>query len=189
MADETAGPDVRIEPWTAADLALLCEVNTPAMTRHLGGPETDEQIARRHRRYLDGEGAAQMFRVVLLPEGAAVGTTGFWETTWRGEPVHEAGWGVLPAYQGRGIATAAVRAVIAAARAEGRHHALHAFPAVANAASNAVCRKAGFTLVGECEVEYPKGHLIRAHEWRVEPAPAPPGTDPLSAADRGWRAP
>ncbi|GGU54717.1 N-acetyltransferase GCN5 [Streptomyces albospinus] len=189
MAYETAGPDVRIEPWTAADLTLLHEANTPAMTQHLGGPEADEQIARRHRRYLEGEGAGQMFRVVLLPEGAAVGTTGFWETTWRGEPVFEAGWSVLPAYQGRGVATAAARAVVAAARAEGCHLALHAFPSVANAASNSVCRSAGFALVGECEVEYPKGHLIRAHEWRVAPPPAPPAAGPLSAADRGWRAP
>ncbi|WP_052230468.1 GNAT family N-acetyltransferase [Streptomyces sp. CT34] len=189
MTHETAEPDVRIEPWTVADLSLLHEANTPAMTRHLGGPETDEQIAMRHRRYLDGEGAGQMFRVVLLPEGAAVGTTGFWETTWRGEQVYEAGWSVLPSYQGRGIATAAACAVIAAARAEGRRRTLHAFPSVANAASNAVCRKAGFALVGECEVEYPKGHLIRAHEWRVEPAAAPSGVGPLSAADRRWRAP
>ncbi|MEV0720876.1 GNAT family protein, partial [Asanoa sp. NPDC050611] len=62
--------------------------------------------------------------------------------------------------------SAAVRAVIDAARADGRHQRLHAFPSVANAPSNAVCRKAGFTLVGETDFEYPPGHIMRSNNWR-----------------------
>ncbi|MFJ5674971.1 GNAT family N-acetyltransferase [Streptomyces sp. NPDC093097] len=166
-APRVAASDVRIEPWAADGLDLLRRANAPEMTRHLGGPETAEQLARRHRRYLDDEGPGRMYRIVLLPAGEAVGTVGFWEAQWRGAPVYEAGWGVLPDVQGRGVAVAAVRQVLAAAAAEGRHRIVHAFPSVANAASNAVCRKAGFTLVGACEVEYPKGHLIRANEWRA----------------------
>ncbi|GGW91654.1 GNAT family N-acetyltransferase [Streptomyces noursei] len=162
-----AAPRVRIEPWTDGGLDLLRRANAPEMTRHLGGPETEEQVARRHRRYLAGEGPGRMYRVLLLPEGEAVGTVGFWEPQWRGEAVYEAGWGVLPGFQGRGIAVAAVRQVLVEAAAEGRHRTVHAFPSVANAASNAVCRKAGFTLRGECDVEYPKGHFIQANEWRT----------------------
>ncbi|UQA95336.1 GNAT family N-acetyltransferase [Streptomyces halobius] len=171
MTHRTA-PQVGIEPWTAADLGLLRRANTPEMTEHVGGPEAEEQVLARHRRYLELDGPGRMFRIVLPPEdgpeGAVVGSIGFWELTWKGETVYETGWGVLPQFQGRGIAVAAARKVIAAARVEGRHGSLHAFPSVAHNASNTVCRKAGFVLVGECAFEYPKGRLMRSNEWRVD---------------------
>ncbi len=43
-----------------------------------------------------------------------------------------------------------------------------AYPKVDNAASNAICRKAGFELRGEVDFEYPKGHPIRCHDWRFD---------------------
>jgi hypothetical protein len=39
---------------------------------------------------------------------------------------------------------------------------------VKNAAPNAICRKAGFTLGGEVEVGNPKGSLMRCNDWRLE---------------------
>ncbi|MFJ9611330.1 GNAT family N-acetyltransferase [Kitasatospora sp. NPDC101176] len=161
---------VLIEPWTDTDLALLRRVNTPEMKRHVGGPETDEQLLVRHRRYLDfvPSGLGCMYRIVLLPEGEAVGTVGYGTRTWRGETVHEMGWNVLPGHQGRGIAVAAARAAVAAARREGAHRHLHAFPSVDNPASNAVCAKAGFTLLGETDFEFPPGRFMRSHDWRVD---------------------
>ncbi|MER6050870.1 GNAT family N-acetyltransferase [Streptomyces sp. NPDC001793] len=161
------GAGVRIEPWTEAGFDLLRKANAPEMTRHLGGPETAEQLIRRHRRYLDAEGPGRMYRILLLPDGEAVGTVGFWQREWQGATVYETGWGVLPGFQGRGIATTAVRQVLSAAAAEGLRRTVHAFPSVANTASNALCRKAGFTLGGERELEYPKGHLIRVNDWWV----------------------
>ena len=158
-------PDVRIEPWGEGDHDLLRRTNAPEMTRYLGGPETEEQLLARHRRYVAGN---DMYRVVLLPGGDVVGSVGFWEREWRGGTVYAAGWGVLPEFQGRGIAAAAARAVIAAARAEGRHRELHAYPKIDNAPSNAVCRRAGFTLFGEFDFEYPKGNPIRCNDWCVE---------------------
>jgi RimJ/RimL family protein N-acetyltransferase len=77
-------------------------------------------------------------------------------------PVYESGWNVLPEFQGRGVAIAAVRAVIAAAREDGRNRWLHAFPSVANAGSNAVCRKAGFTLVGDTDLSTRRGSSYAA---------------------------
>ena len=44
---------------------------------------------------------------------------------------------------------------------------VQAFPARANAASNAICRGVGFTLVGPCEVEYPPGSMLAANDWRI----------------------
>jgi hypothetical protein len=43
---------------------------------------------------------------------------------------------------------------------------------VDHAASNAVCRKAGFTLLGACDFEYPKGTFIQSNDWVVELAAA-----------------
>jgi RimJ/RimL family protein N-acetyltransferase len=162
-------PAIRLEPWTQADLSLLHEANTPEMTAHLGGPETEDKLLYRHRRYLrqDDPGAGLMFAVVL-PDGQRAGIVGYWERTWRNELVYETGWNVMPAFQGRGIATAAARAIAGRARAQYRHRHLHAFPAAGHAASNAICRKAGFTLCGETDFEYPPGTLMRCNDWRLE---------------------
>ncbi|MDX3077921.1 GNAT family N-acetyltransferase [Streptomyces sp. MI02-7b] len=163
--------EVRIEPWGQEDLALLRRTNAPAMMTHLGGPETEEQLLARHWRYLlqGGEERGGMFRIVLPPTGEPVGTIGFWERTWRGETVYETGWSVLPEYQGRGIAVAAGREIIGLAMtAEGGPRSLHAYPKVDNPPSNAICRRLGFTLVGECDFEYPAGNPIRCNDWRLE---------------------
>ncbi|KPC64968.1 GNAT family N-acetyltransferase [Streptomyces chattanoogensis] len=189
MTRGTGAPRVRIEEWTADDIDLLHRLNTPEMTEHLGGPETEAQVVARHGRYLGLDGTGQMFRVVLTEGdgtggavgdeggdgatgdgagGTLVGSVGYWELSWRGERAYETGWGVLPEFQGRGIAAAAAREVIAVARVKGRHRYLHAFPSVAHAASNAVARKAGFGFREECEIEYPKGRRMRANNWRVK---------------------
>ncbi|WP_328583117.1 GNAT family N-acetyltransferase [Streptomyces sp. NBC_00370] len=173
---EIKAPRVRLDPWSEGDLDLLRGMNAPELMAHLGGPETDEQVLKRHRRYVelsaDRTGKGRMFRVVLLPgDGEAeqpVGTVGFWEQTWNGEAVYESGWGVLTAYHGRGIAPAATTAVVHEARTAGKHRFLHAFPSVDNAPSNAVCRKAGFTLRGEVDFEYPVGHPMRCNNWRLD---------------------
>ncbi|MFF8600816.1 GNAT family N-acetyltransferase [Streptomyces sp. NPDC015232] len=175
-----AGAGVRLVPWSDADAGLLRAVNAPELMDHLGGPETEEQLVARQRRYVELSAAADrpgcVFRVEVLPEGRAAGSIGFWETSWEGEPVYETGWTVLPGFQGRGVATAATLAVIAKARAEGRFGALLAFPSVDNAPSNAVCRKAGFTLLGERDFEYPPGRPMRCNAWRLDLAPgAAPG--------------
>lgn len=163
-------PLVTIEPWTDADLDLLWRLNTPEVWAHLGGPETEDKVLERHARYLDvgPPGTGRMFTVRLPEEGATVGNIGYWEREWEGAQVYETGWNVLPEFQGRGIATAAARAVIDAARAERRHRRLHAYPAVDNLASNAICRKVGFTFVAEREFEFPKGNPMRCNDWRYD---------------------
>jgi RimJ/RimL family protein N-acetyltransferase len=170
MADHANGAHVQIEPWTDADLELLRRINTPEMKKHVGGPETEEQVLIRHQRYLNfvPEGKGCMFRIILLPERRAAGTIGYAERTWQQEKVYEMGWNVLPPFQGRGIAAAAATAAAARARAERKHRYLHAFPSVDNPASDAVCRKAGFSLIGECDFEYPPGSLMRSNDWRLD---------------------
>lgn len=162
---------VHIVDWGDGDLPLLeALLGDPAMTEHIGGPESPEKLAERQGRYerLAESGAGRMFKIVDDATGAAVGSVGYWEKTWRGEEVYETGWSVLPAFQGRGIAAAATAQAVAAARAERRHRFLHAFPSVANAPSNAICRKLGFTLLGEHDFEYPPGTVMRCNDWRLD---------------------
>ncbi|MGW2206382.1 GNAT family N-acetyltransferase [Streptomyces sp. NPDC001774] len=167
-----AASPVRLEPWSEGDFELLTAMNAPELMEHLGGPETDEALAKRHRRYVDlstaRTSAGRMFRIVLLPEEIAVGGIGFWEQAEDGEPVYETGWTVLPGHQGRGVATAATRLVAELARAEHTHRFLHAFPSTENGPSNAVCRKAGFELLGARDLEYPPGRPMRCNDWRLD---------------------
>lgn len=162
---------VRIEPWGTGDLALLEKLmGDPVMMEHLGGPESHEKILDRQSRYeaLTDPSETQMYRIVVAATGEAVGSVGYWEREWRGDVVYEAGWSVLPAFQGRGIAGAATALVVAKVRAAGKHRYLHAFPSVDNPPSNALCRKLGFTLLGACEFEYPPGHIMRCNDWRLD---------------------
>ncbi|WP_406107451.1 GNAT family N-acetyltransferase; N-acetyltransferase [Micromonospora globbae] len=173
---------VRIAPWSEDDLDLLRRLNAPEIRAHTGGPETDAQVLARHERYVrfGDTGQGCMFTVVL-PGGVKAGSVGYWEREWRDEQVYELGWAVLPEHQGRGLATEAVRAVVAVARDRRTRRWAHAYPSVDNPASNAVCRKAGFTLLGETEFEYPPGHLMRSNDWRLDLA-APVGSGSTPAA-------
>jgi RimJ/RimL family protein N-acetyltransferase len=66
------------------------------------------------------------------------------------------------------VASAATRLAAVHAATHGRHRYAHAYPKATHAASNAVCRKAGFELLGEVDFEYPKGNQIRCHDWRLD---------------------
>ena len=78
------------------------------------------------------------------------------------------GWFVIPEYQGRGVASAATSLAIDRMRAERKHESVHAFPSIENDASNALCKKLGFTFVKEVDFEYPPGHYMRANDWRLD---------------------
>ena len=158
---------MRLEPWTERDLPLLEQLlGDPAMTEHLGGPESPEKLAERLERY--AQPGSVMYKIVDEATGEALGSVGFWEREWRDEQVFETGWSVLPAFQGRGVAGGATAEAMALAAADGRHRFVHAFPSVDNAPSNAICRKLGFELLGPVEFEYPKGHFMTCNDWRLE---------------------
>jgi RimJ/RimL family protein N-acetyltransferase len=159
--------NLRLEPWGRGDLPLLEKVlGDPRMMRYVGGPENPESIANRQTGY-EREDSRQ-FKIVDEAIGAAVGWVGYWELTWRNEQVFEIGWSVLPDFQGHGVGTVAAGQVIALAEAERRHRFLHAFPSIDNVPSNAICRKLGFTLLEECEFEYPAGTFMQVNDWAVD---------------------
>ncbi len=160
---------IALLPWSIDDRPILEKtVGNPAMMEHLGGIETADQIVARHKRYLDTSEDGGMFTISLPADPIIVGTVGFWETTWQGERIYEAGWMVFPDYGGRGIATEAACAIAMRAKAQRTHRFLHAFPSVSNTASNMVCERAGFANLGECAFEYPKGRFTKCNDWRVD---------------------
>jgi len=169
MAD--GGGGVRIEPWAAGDLPLLRRLlGDPLMTVYLGGPEGEAKLIDRQARYeqIGDAGAGGMFKIIDPATGEAVGSVGYWEKAWRDAQIYETGWMVLREFQGRGMAGLGTAAVIAAARNERKHRFLHAFPSTENLASNAICRKLGFTLLEACEFEYPPGHRMSCNDWRFD---------------------
>lgn len=155
-----------LRPWSAGDLELLRLANTPEMTAHLNGVESEQQLLDRHARYLRlwETGEARMF-VIEDAEGAPLGSIGFWNVEWRGEPAWETGWFVLPEAQGRGVASRALGLLLddARDRRSGRRF-LTAFPSAENAGSNGVCRRAGFEMVGTVTDEF-RGAALTMNEW------------------------
>jgi RimJ/RimL family protein N-acetyltransferase len=159
---------VRIRPWAKHDLPLLEGLlGDPVMTVHIGGPETPEKIRKRHERYLARTDPAQglQFAIVVGAQESPAGWVGYWSTDWRDEPVFEMGWNVLPAFQRRGVASAATVLLDERMREIGLSREIHAFPSVENPASNGVCRRSGFALLGEVDIEYPRGHPMRSNDW------------------------
>jgi RimJ/RimL family protein N-acetyltransferase len=158
---------ISLAPWSDEDLPLLEKLLGDAeMMNHLGGPETSEQIRKRHQRYLQLPETDHMFKIIADDE--SVGSIGYWEKTWRNGLVYEMGWHVLSSHQGRGIATKAGRILLQHARQEYRYQLMHAFPSVDNAASNAICRKLGFSLIEACDFEYPPGNPMRCNDWQLD---------------------
>ncbi|MCW2992609.1 MAG: N-acetyltransferase [Conexibacter sp.] len=157
---------VHIERWGEGDHALLSALNgDPAQMRHVGGAESAEKIAERQARYARDPGQLR----IVDAGGASAGWVGFWAREWRGERVYEIGWSVLPAFQGRGLASAGTALALEAAAAV-EALPVHAFPSVENGASNAVCRRLGFVLVeADMAFEYPPGTKMVCNDWRREP--------------------
>ncbi|MEU3413147.1 MULTISPECIES: GNAT family N-acetyltransferase [unclassified Streptomyces] len=149
----------------------------PAMMADLGGPLPREGIADKVRRDVRQAADDQAWIKMIVPDPGSpevvAGQVTLWSHDPGGGPVSEIGWMVLPEFQGRGLGKRAVRALLEAARDQGRWGLVHAFPAVTNAASNGICRSVGFRFLAEAEVEF-AGRMLRTNHWVVDPR-----TDPI----------
>ena len=164
---------VRLEAWGPGDLELLTRlVGDPAMMEHLGGPEDAAKIVERQARYeRPGSGCF----VIVAPGEVRAGWVGYWDREWQGAWIYEMGWAVLPECQGRGLAGRGCALALALAAADGRRESVHAYPAVDNRPSNALCARLGFECLEELEFEYPPGHTMRCNDWRRRLRSAAPG--------------
>jgi len=142
----------------------------PVMMAELGGPQPREGIEAKVARDVASVERDESWNKMIVPDEAeprvVAGNVGLWQHDEDGERLSEIGWMVLPEFQGRGLASRAAAAMLDLARADGRWGLVHAFPGAANAASNGVCRKLGFTLLGETEVEF-AGRILRTNHWTI----------------------
>lgn len=162
---------MELRPITLDDLDLYVSMHCdPVMMAELGGPwPRDEQPAKLRRDVASMEaGEAWIFKIIPDADtGEAAGGVSVWEHSGHWGSINEIGWMVLPAFQGKGLASAAVRAVLDKARAEGRWDVLYAFPGVTNGPSNAICRKMGFTKIDKSDFEL-AGRILRCNHWRID---------------------
>lgn len=106
-------------------------------------------------------------RLFLLGESSvAIGSAAFMS-----EPVSrrvEIGYGLAPAYAGRGFATAGVRLMVEEALSQPDVDQVYAETAIGNIASRRVVEKIGFTHIGQRESE----HDGRVDQWLLSRAAA-----------------
>ncbi len=142
---------------------------------HLGGPRSADDLEKTvARRAATEENDGAWFAIVVTGEDAApaqgpcrVGEIGMFRAERDGEQIDEVGWSLLPAYQGRGIARRALEQLLERLESERAPMTVVATPAVANAASNGLCRKLGFELVAEgIEITFRERRMI-CNEWRL----------------------
>jgi RimJ/RimL family protein N-acetyltransferase len=158
---------VQLRPYADDDIWLTKELETdPEVMSELGGPQPPESIPKTHARRLKHVDAGDLWLVIEPEPGVAAGTIGVWPTTQEGIDMFEVGWMVLPRFQRQGVATRALSLLIKRCRAEPRIDAVHAFPGASNIASNALCRRAGFTWIAEMEVLYGERPL-RVNHWEL----------------------
>lgn len=146
----------------------------PAMMAELGGPLPRAGIEAKVETDVRKTRADEYWVSMVVPDAAAPGVVAGSVALWshdEGEHagLSEIGWMVLPEFQGHGYAKRAVRGVLARARDDGRWGVVHAFPGTTNAASNALCRSVGFTLVGEQRVTF-ADRVLHTNHWRIDPS-------------------
>ena len=158
---------MRLRDITMDDVPLYTRmVRDPGMMAELGGPLPPDGIEQKVKDIVRDVEAGRIWYFVILEDGADAGTVCVWDHEEDGQTITEIGWMVALEFQGRGLASAAVRSVLDRARSEGRWEQIHAYPAVTNGPSNAICRKNGFTLAGEKEIVY-AGRTLRVNDWRL----------------------
>jgi RimJ/RimL family protein N-acetyltransferase len=158
---------MELRPITMDDLPLYEAVLTdPAMMAELGGPLPREGMKEKLRGIVDEVEAGDVWFDVIVVAGEPAGWVCIWSHSKEGELINEMGWMVRTEFQGRGLASEAVQAYLERDRRERRWGEIRAYPGVRNGPSNAICRKAGFTHVGELDVEY-MGRIGRSNDWRI----------------------
>lgn len=147
----------------------------PVMMEKMGGPRPLDAIRKNFQSNLEcaRNGTCWVYKVMSDedPEVAA-GSVVIWESEHHGEAINEIGWMILSAYQGKGLASRAVRAMLDRNQLEKRWDVIHAFPPTNNPASNALCRKMGFELLGEFDFEW-SGRMLHCNHWRLDTRETP----------------
>ncbi|MEJ2757697.1 MAG: GNAT family N-acetyltransferase [Anaerolineales bacterium] len=161
---------MRLIPITAQDEDLTVRIECdPEMMRYIGGARPEEDVRATHKRRLKlmEKGEAHMFKAVAGNSNEVLGMIGIWKIDWKEPYAYEMGWMVLPEHQGKGVATEAALNILSQARSNPNIRTVYAFPAINNAASNAIARKIGMHNQGEFDNEGFAG-ILRCNDWRID---------------------
>lgn len=160
---------MRIQPYGEADLALTRSLeNDPIVMRHLGGIPVEDRARAVHEKRLAGAADGDWYFAVYGdddPEPA--GLVAIWRGEFEGAPIHEIGAMFRPAHHGKRLAVPASRQIIADFRAAGKADRLHCFTALGNTAAVHGARGAGFTPIGQCDLDY-EGQPLRCLHWMMD---------------------
>ncbi len=138
----------------------------PEVMEHLGGPQDEEAILKAHRRRSNPVPGGDWWFVIEV-DGEDAGTIGVWPHESDETAGHEVGWMVATGFQGCGVATKALAALLDRIRADERFGTVHAFPGADNEPSNALCRRAGFQLLG-VETSTYRGKPFTCNHWVLD---------------------
>jgi RimJ/RimL family protein N-acetyltransferase len=162
----------RIREVEARDLdAYLRLRGDPVMMAELGGPIAPEVVERSLLREVDdtaaGRAAVVMIEVRVDGRWLPAGNVSLVLVGSEREASSEIGWMVLPEFQRQGLARWAVGELLGSAGVAGIWGDVHAYPAVTNAPSNAICRALGFRLAATGRTEF-NGQAFETNDWVLE---------------------
>jgi RimJ/RimL family protein N-acetyltransferase len=162
-------PQRRIRPVVEGDLEAYLRLRCdPGLMAGLGGPLPEEAVRRSLQREIEQshEGRAAVVMIEVLDGGRWIpaGNVSLVQVDNERYGMAEIGWMVLPEFQGRGLACWAAHELLDSTRAPEIWGEVHAYPAVANAPSNAICAALGFELVDTGQVEF-NGRVFDTNDW------------------------
>lgn len=160
---------IELRAYGDDDLPLTAALEADAQVmRRLGGPVGAQEAARIHARRMAGVAAGDWYFTIHVPGAPRpAGIIAIWRTPWEGGLVHEVGSLLFPEFQARGIAAEAFAMLVERGRAERRFTEIHGFADVRNGPSNGIVRRLGFTLLGECDLDY-EGRPLRCNHWILD---------------------
>lgn len=167
-----SAPAVELRPYRPADWLALLESEeafaqsfgtgcVPGLRAFLVGADVSEEWLDALRQAQTSDPWVHGFAIIEPSEAVVVGNLGF-KGPPDGEDCVEIAYGVVPAREGRGLATAAARAGVALAREHNGVRQVRAHTLPERNASNAILAKLGFEFAGE--VEDPEDGAV----WRWE---------------------
>src|SRR5690349_3464691 len=81
-------PMVELRPYTNSDFFLLQRGNTEEQKRHVGGPENEEKLLKRHKRYAETQEPGKFRMFVIMFQNQSAGHVGYWQREWQGHSVY-----------------------------------------------------------------------------------------------------
>jgi RimJ/RimL family protein N-acetyltransferase len=161
---------VRLEDFSANDYELAAALlSDPRVMDELGGVLPPEEIAKALKNYQDAVETEEGWIFKIMPDAStdAAGLVFLWDRPWGDGEISAVDAMVLPSRRREGLASAALLELMKKAREEGRCKSVHAFPAAASAAAQALCAKLDFRKLERCEVPF-AGKPLRCVHWRLD---------------------